>query len=104
MKYISLLLARKREPYSDEEWIANSSILTFTEYCGEPKVKIMVHDIALSRDTVMRIDGMSGNVKEQNTSILVAYKYFSLAFDESCNNTDNAQLCVLCVALTKMFM
>jgi hypothetical protein len=38
----------------------------------------------------MRIGDMSGNVEKQNTFFLVAYRYFSLAFDESCDNTDTA--------------
>lgn len=57
---LSLLLARKKKPYSDGEEIIKNSLLIFAQNVGDINVKNMVDKIALSRNTVMRrIDDMA---------------------------------------------
>lgn len=92
---LSLLLARKKKPYSDGEEIIKNSLLIFAQNVGDINVKNMVDKIALSRNTVMRrIDDMGQDVGAQIVFGLQYCKYFSLTLDESCDITDNAQLSI----------
>ena len=92
---LSLLLARKKKPYSDGEEIVKKSLLIFAQNVGDINIKNKVDNIALSRNTVMRrIDDMGQDVSTQIVSGLQNCKYFSLALDESCDITDNAQLSI----------
>lgn len=92
---ISLLLAKKKKPYSDGEEVIKPSLSILAKQAGDEKISKMVDQIALSRNTVMRrIDDMATSVNEQITSGVGSCKYFSLALDESCDLTDNAQLSI----------
>ncbi|XP_072400297.1 zinc finger BED domain-containing protein 5-like [Diabrotica undecimpunctata] len=64
----------------------------------------MVNQIALSRNTVMRrIDDMGQDVETQIIAGLRKCKYFSLALDESCDITGNAQLSIFVRFVTDSF-
>ncbi|XP_072377370.1 zinc finger BED domain-containing protein 5-like [Diabrotica undecimpunctata] len=64
----------------------------------------MVDQIALSRNNVMRrIDDMGQDVETQIIAGLGDCKYFSLALDESCDITGNAQLSIFVRFVTDSF-
>ncbi|XP_072383865.1 uncharacterized protein [Diabrotica undecimpunctata] len=81
---LSLLLARKKKPYSDGEEVIKNNLLIFAQNVGDSNIKHMVDQIALSRNTVMRrIDDMGQDVETQIIAGIRDCKYFSLALDES---------------------
>ncbi|XP_072380931.1 zinc finger BED domain-containing protein 5-like [Diabrotica undecimpunctata] len=92
---LSLLLARKKKAYSDGEEIIKNSLAIFAKNVGDVKIKNMVDNIALYRNTVMRrIDDMGQDVVSQIISGLKSCKFFSLALDEICDNTEITQLSI----------
>ncbi|CAH1115402.1 unnamed protein product [Psylliodes chrysocephalus] len=89
---ISLLLAKKKKPYSDGEEIIKPCLSILAKHAGDPKINKMR---AISRNTVMRrIDDMATFVNKQIISGVVFCKYFSLALDDSGDITDKAQLSI----------
>ena len=63
------------------------------EVCSENKK--MFQDISLSRVTIARrVEDLSKITHEQLVSTCERFKYYSLAFDESCDMTDTAQLLI----------
>lgn len=91
---ISLLLAKKKKPFSDGE-IIKQSLLIFAQNCDDQKVKVMADSVSLSRNTVMRrVEDMSSDINSQITEYVTKCKYFSLALDETCDLTGMAQLAI----------
>ena len=91
---ISLLLAKNNKSYSDGE-IVKDCLSIFAESTGDLTVKRLSQNIALSRNTVMRrVDEMATDVSKQILVASAISKYFSIAIDESCDVTDNAQLLI----------
>ncbi|CAG5026281.1 unnamed protein product [Parnassius apollo] len=90
---ISLLLAKKKKPFSDGN-IIKQSLTIFEQNCNDQKVKAMADSISLSRNTVMRrVEEMSTDIIS-NTEFVTKCRYFSLALDETCDLTGIAQLAV----------
>jgi len=91
---ISLLLAQKKKSYSDGE-IVKDCLSIFAENTDNPSIKALSKNIALSRNTVMRrVEEMANDVSKQIIVASSLSRYFSIAIDESCDVTDNAQLLV----------
>ncbi len=67
----------------------------FAENTDNPSIKALSKNIALSRNTVMRrVEEMANDVSKQIIVASSLSRYFSIAIDESCDVTDNAQLLV----------
>ena len=93
-------VARFSKPFTDAE---------FARECVQDVAKLMVpkqahpfEKISLSRTTIARrIEKFGENVSELLQSKADAFEYFSLAFDESCDMSDAAQLSVFVRAVAK---
>lgn len=84
---ISLLLARKKKPFSDGE-IVKEALSIFAHNCNDKNVKTKADNISLSRNTVTRrVEDMENDISSQITEAVTKCKYFSLALDETCDLT-----------------
>ena len=98
--FVAENVARYSRPFTDGE---------FARECIQDVAKLMVPSkhtflkkISLSRTTIARrIEEIGENISEQLQSKADAFDYFSLAFDESCDMSDTAQLSVLIRAVAK---
>lgn len=91
---ISLLLAKKKKPFSDGE-IVKEALNIFAQNCNDQNVKAKADNLSLSRNTVTRrVEEMSVDISDQIQEILKKCKYFSLALDETCDLTNRSQLAI----------
>ena len=94
----SWLLARHNKPFTDAELFKDVMIAVLEEIADDKSmdgVIASVKQIPLSaRSATRRIDALSNAVQGAVISDLNQAKYFSLAVDESTDNTDVAQMCV----------
>ncbi|XP_031424446.1 SCAN domain-containing protein 3-like [Clupea harengus] len=94
----SWLLARHNKPFTDAELFKDVMIAVLEEIADDKSmdgVIASVKQIPLSaRSATRRIDALSNAVQGAVISDLNHAKYFSLAVDESTDNTDVAQMCV----------
>ena len=94
----SWLLARHNKPFTDAELFKDVMIAVLEEIADDKSmdgVIASVKQIPLSaRSATRRIDALSNAVQGAVISDLNQANYFSLAVDESTDNTDVAQMCV----------
>lgn len=91
---ISLLLAKKKKPFSDGE-IVKEALTIFAQNCDDKNVKAEAESISLSRHTVTRrVEEMAVDISGQIQEIVTKCKYFSLALDETCDLTSSSQLAI----------
>lgn len=91
---ISLLLARKKKPFSDGE-IVKEALSIFAQNCNDKNVKMKADNVSLSRNTITRrVEEMSGDISSQIMDTVSNCKYFSLALDETCDLTGMSQLAI----------
>lgn len=91
---ISLLLAKKKKPFSDGQ-IVKEALSIFAEHCNDQNVKKHAENISLSRPTVTRrMEEMSNDISSQIQDMVAKCKYFSLALDETCDLTSMSQLSI----------
>ena len=92
---IALVLAKKHKPFSDGEEIVKPCLQKFAQYVDEKSIKKKANDVALSKPTITRhIEELSRDVCEQVKDRAHACWFFSLAFDESADICDVAQLSI----------
>ena len=92
---IALVLAKKHKPFSDGEEIVKPCLQKFAQYVGEKSIEKKANEVALSKQTITRrIEELSRDVCEQVKDRAHACSFFSLAFDESADICDVAQLSI----------
>lgn len=96
---ICLILAKNKRPFSDAEivkkcFLAASSCM-FDRFPNKEKIIQEIHKLQLSRDTcIRRCEDMAHDVDEQLQKELQTCDAWSLALDESIDETDISQLIV----------
>uniref|UniRef100_A0A8D8UWN6 Zinc finger MYM-type protein 6 n=1 Tax=Cacopsylla melanoneura TaxID=428564 RepID=A0A8D8UWN6_9HEMI len=100
---ISLLLTRKKKPFSDGE-IVKGALSIFAQHCEDQNVKRHAESISLSRNTVTRrMEDMSIDIGNQIQDTVTKCKYFSLALDETCDLTSMSQLSIFVRCIDEEF-
>ena len=95
-------LAKKGKPLVDGELIKECIVIAFNEYCPD-KVNL-VKETCLSHQTIgTRIDGLGDNIEGTLKDKLSACVLYSLALDESTNQSDTAQLVIFIIGIDENF-
>ena len=90
---VGSLIAKRMEPFTDAEFIKECTLAIVNEVC--PEKKLLFDSIPLSARTVTRkVEVISENLKLQLKNKCTDFDYFSLAFDESTDGSDAAQLAI----------
>lgn len=99
---VSQLIGQEMRSFSDGEFIKNCMIRVAQEICPE-KVKLF-KQVSLSRPTVTRrIEHISDKIVVKLDELIQNFKFFSLAFDESTDISDTAQLSVFIRGVDESF-
>lgn len=99
---IAYLIAKHNKPFSDGEFIKECLIEASKIIC--PDIKHKFEGISLSRRTVTRrIECINDNINQQLSSTLDSVEWYSLALDESTDQTDTAQLLIFIRACNEKF-
>ena len=86
-------LAKKGKLLVDGELIKECIVIAFNEYC--PDKVTLVKETCLSHQTIgRRIDGLGDNIEGTLKKELSACVFYSLALDESSDQSDTAQLVI----------
>ena len=90
------------KPFTDAEFIKECTLTIVNEVC--PEKKLLLDSIPLSAKTVTRkVEVTSENLKLQLKNKYTDFDYFSLAFDESTDACDTAQLAIFIRGITSNF-
>ena len=90
------------KPFTDAEFIKECTLAIVNEVCSEKK--LLFDSIPLSARTVTRkVEVISENLKLQLKNKCTDFDYFSLAFDESTDACDTAQLAIFIRGITGNF-
>ena len=90
------------KPFSDANFIKESTLAIVNEVC--PEKKVLFDSIPLSARTVTRkVEIISEHLKLQLKNKGNDFNYFSLAFDEIANASDTAQLAIFIRSTTNNF-
>lgn len=99
---ISELIARKKKPFLDGDYIKEAIDIFCKAACPE-KVQV-IQKVSLSRNTVSkRIEDMSHHIQNQMKEKCSQVEYFALAIDESTCLSDTAQLAIFIRGVTYSF-
>lgn len=92
---IALALAKKKKPFSGGEEIVKPCLQIFERHLGNKGIERKADESAISRQTVTRrIEELSQDVFQQLEDLVHSCTFFSLAFDESTDICDVAQLSI----------
>ena len=95
-------LAKKGKPLVDGELIKECIVIAFNEYCPD-KVNLVI-ETCLSHQTIgRRIDDLSDNIEGTLKDKLSACVLYSLALDESTDQSDTAQLVIFIKGIDENF-
>jgi hypothetical protein len=90
---ISREIAVAGRPFTEGPFVKKCMILAVREICPEKQESF--NNVSLSRDTVQRrISDIATNICDQLKDKCGHFEFYSLAFDESCDIVDTAQLLV----------
>ena len=90
---VSSLIANRIKSFTDAEFIKECTLAIVNKVC--PEKKLLFDSIPLSARTVTRkVEVISENLKLQLKNKCTDFDYFSLAFDESTDACDTAQLAI----------
>ena len=95
------MLGKKGKPFSDVDIIKKSIIEVVS--CIDPRNISQYKELPLSRTTTSRQHELATNLKQQLNSKFQKEVFYSIAIDESIDNTDNAQVLVFIRAITEDF-
>ena len=99
---VVLLLGKRGKPFSDVD-IMKESIIEVVS-CMHPENISKYKELPLSRATMIsRQHELASNLKQQFNSTIQKEMFYSIAIDESIDNTDSAQVLVFIRAITKDF-
>ena len=99
---VALLLGKRGKPFSDVDIIKESIIEVVS--CIHPENISKYKELPLSRRTITtRQHELASNLKQQLNSIIQKEVFYSIAIDESIDNTDSAQVLVFIRAITEDF-
>ena len=99
---VNSLIAKQMKPFTDAEFIKECTLAMVNEVC--PGKKLLFDSIPLSARTVTRkVEVISENLKLQLKKKCTDFDYFSLAFDESTDACDTAQLAIFIRGITGNF-
>ena len=99
---VSSLITKRMKPFTDVEFIKKCTLAIVNEVCHEKK--LLFDSIPLSARTVTRkVEVISENLKLQLKNKCTDFDYFSLAFDESTDACDTAQLAIFIRGITGNF-
>ena len=98
---VSSLIAKRMKPFTDAEFIKECILAIVNKVCPE---KILFDSIPLSARRVTRkVEVISEHLKLQLKNKGNDFNYFSLAFDESTDASDTAQLAIFIRGITDNF-
>ena len=99
---VSSLIAERMKPFTDAEFIKECTLAIVNEVC--PEKRVLFDSIPLSARTVTRkVEVISEQLKLQLENKGNDFNYFSLAFDESTDASDSAQLAISIRGITDNF-
>ena len=99
---VSSLIAKRMKPFTDAEFIKECTLAIANEV--RPEKKLLFESIPLSARTVTRkVEVISENFKLQLNNKCTNFDYFSLAFDESTDACNTAQLAIFIRGITGNF-
>ena len=99
---VALLLGKRGKPFSDVDIIKESIIEVVS--CIHPENISKYKELPLSRTTITsRQHELASNLKQQLNSTIQKEVFYSIAIDESIDNTDSAQVLVFIRAITGDF-
>ena len=99
---VSSLIAKRMKPFTDAEFIKECTLAIVNEVC--PEKKVLFDSIPLSARTVTRkVEIICEHLKLQLKNKGNDFNYFSLAFDESTDASDTAQLAIFIRGITHNF-
>ncbi|KAI5150109.1 hypothetical protein ENBRE01_1306 [Enteropsectra breve] len=99
---ITNILAKLGKPFTDGNIIKSCLLTAVEELC--PEQFELFHSICLSpRSIARRIDEIGNNITDQLVERTKAFKWFSLALDESTDITDTAQLLIFIRGISAEF-
>ena len=90
---VSSLIAKRMKPFTDAEFIKECTLAIVNKVC--PEKKVLFDSIPLSaRKVTCKVEVIFEHLKLQLQNKGNDFNYFSLAFDESTNASDTAQLAI----------
>ena len=99
---IAKKLAKKGKPLVDRELIKECIVIAFNENC--PNKVSLVKETCLSHQTIgRRIDDLGDNIEGTLKDKLSACVFYSLALDESTDQSDTAQLVIFIRGIDEKF-
>ena len=99
---VAQFIAKSSRPFSDGDFLKDCMHIVCAEIC--PQNSDLFKKVPLSRMTMQRrVEDIGEDITEQLRDRLASCKYFSLALDESNDNTDTAQLLVFVRAVSENF-
>lgn len=99
---IAAIIAKSGRPFTDGDFAKQCILLAAEKLCPEATNKFK--NVSLSRMTIQRrIENLSDDINEQLQIAATKFKYFSLAADESTDNTSTAQLLLFVRGISENF-
>ena len=99
---VALLIAQYGKPFSDSDFIKQCLTKVVGIMCQEQMQDF--NNVSMSRPTVvLRIEDLSANLQQQMSGKVCAFDFYAIAYDESEDTTDTAQLFIFLLELMIIF-